>query len=289
MIGYHAVPVIADAYLKGIRGFDADAGARTPWSQPPTYAPYDGLGEYMQLGYVPIDRGRRGGVQDGRIRLRRLDDRAHGRGHGAHGDVAAPFAAAPTNWRNAFDPKTGFMRARRRDGASASRSIRPRAATAATTPRATPGSTPGTCRRTSPGSRAPHGGDARLVAQLDQCSMPRSTRGSFAHMEDIAGLIGRYVHGNEPSHHVAYLYAAAGQPWRTQERLGRSWTTPVRAAARRPRRQRRPRPDVGLVHLHRAGLLPGGPGEQRVRHRPPVRIRRATLKSAQRQALHRQR
>jgi predicted alpha-1,2-mannosidase len=41
----------------------------------------------------------------------------------------------------------------------------------------------------------------------------------FAHMEDITGLIGWYAHGNEPSHHVAYLYAAAGQPWRTQARL----------------------------------------------------------------------
>jgi predicted alpha-1,2-mannosidase len=40
-------------------------------------------------------------------------------------------------------------------------------------------------------------------------------------MEDITGLIGWYAHGNEPSHHVAYLYAAAGQPWRTQERLGK--------------------------------------------------------------------
>ena len=41
----------------------------------------------------------------------------------------------------------------------------------------------------------------------------------FEHMEDITGLIGWYAHGNEPSHHVAYLYDYAGQPWRTQERL----------------------------------------------------------------------
>jgi len=41
----------------------------------------------------------------------------------------------------------------------------------------------------------------------------------YSHAEDIAGLIGQYIHGNEPSHHVAYLYAFAGQPWRTQARL----------------------------------------------------------------------
>ena len=41
----------------------------------------------------------------------------------------------------------------------------------------------------------------------------------YSHAEDISGLIGQYIHGNEPSHHVAYLYSYAGQPWRTQERL----------------------------------------------------------------------
>src|SRR3546814_13095302 len=41
----------------------------------------------------------------------------------------------------------------------------------------------------------------------------------YSQAEDIAGLIGQYIHGNEPSHHVAYLYAYAGAPWRTQERL----------------------------------------------------------------------
>src|SRR3546814_8410426 len=41
----------------------------------------------------------------------------------------------------------------------------------------------------------------------------------YSHAEDIAGLIGQYIHGNEPSHHVAYLYAYAGAPWRTQARL----------------------------------------------------------------------
>src|SRR3546814_16303064 len=41
----------------------------------------------------------------------------------------------------------------------------------------------------------------------------------YSHAEDIAGLIGQYIHGNEPSHHVAYMYNYAGHPWRTQERL----------------------------------------------------------------------
>src|SRR3546814_20000353 len=52
----------------------------------------------------------------------------------------------------------------------------------------------------------------------DVCSSDLSKL-DYSHAEDIAGLIGQYIHGNEPSHHVAYLYAYAGAPWRTQERL----------------------------------------------------------------------
>ena len=55
MIGYHAVPVIADAYMKGIRGYDADAALKAMVATA-NYAPYGGLGAYMQLGYVPIDK-----------------------------------------------------------------------------------------------------------------------------------------------------------------------------------------------------------------------------------------
>jgi predicted alpha-1,2-mannosidase len=64
-----------------------------------------------------------------------------------------------------------------------------------------------------------HGGDAKLVAMLDRVFDAKVDPKQFAHMEDITGLIGWYAHGNEPSHHVAYLYTYAGQPWRTQERL----------------------------------------------------------------------
>ncbi|HYL19307.1 MAG TPA: glycoside hydrolase domain-containing protein, partial [Burkholderiales bacterium] len=64
-----------------------------------------------------------------------------------------------------------------------------------------------------------YGGADRLLARLDEVFDARIDPKVFAHMEDITGLIGWYAHGNEPSHHIAYLYAAAGQPWRTQARL----------------------------------------------------------------------
>ena len=101
MIGYHAVPVIADAYVKGIRGFDAKAGLDAMVASA-TYAPYGGLGEYMQRGYVPIDKEPEGASKTLEYAY---DDwtiaqmaKVMGRG-----DVAATFAKRAGNWRNAYD------------------------------------------------------------------------------------------------------------------------------------------------------------------------------------------
>ena len=63
------------------------------------------------------------------------------------------------------------------------------------------------------------GGDAKTVAKLDAMFAYDNSKLDYSGSEDIAGLIGQYIHGNEPSHHVAYLYSYAGAPWRTQERL----------------------------------------------------------------------
>ena len=68
MIGYHAVPVIADAYLKGMRGFDADA-ALDAMVASADYAPYGGLGDYIAARLRADRQGARGGVEDRRICL----------------------------------------------------------------------------------------------------------------------------------------------------------------------------------------------------------------------------
>ena len=114
MVGYHAVPVIADAYMKGIRGFDADAALQAMVASA-SYGPYDGLAQYMELGYVPID-------EEGEAASKTLeyafDDWTIARMAEAMGrdDVAATFGQRAGNWRHAFDAETGFMRARKRDG-----------------------------------------------------------------------------------------------------------------------------------------------------------------------------
>jgi predicted alpha-1,2-mannosidase len=217
MIGYHAVPVIADAYMKGIRGYDTKA-ALDAMVASATYGPYDGLAQYMQLGYVPID-------EEGEAASKTLeyafDDWTIYRMAGAMGrkDVAATFAKRAANWKHAFDPQTGFMRARLRNGQFRT-PFDPDASGYGTD------YTEGNAWQYSwyvpqdvAGLVAAHGGTDALLARLDQVFDAKVDPKTFAHMEDITGLIGWYAHGNEPSHHVAYLYAYAGQPWRTQARL----------------------------------------------------------------------
>jgi predicted alpha-1,2-mannosidase len=69
------------------------------------------------------------------------------------------------------------------------------------------------------------GGPKRFVERLDELFTMKVSEDKYKHVEDIAGLIGQYAHGNEPSQHIAYLYSYAGQPWRTQERIHQIMTT----------------------------------------------------------------
>lgn len=217
MIGYHAVPVIADAYLKGVGGFDAGQ-ALDAMVASASYAPYGGLGEYMARGYVPIDREPEAASKTVEYAyddwtIARMAEKLGRR------DVAAAFFKRAANWRNSFDPKTGFVRARKADGAFRT----PFDPTAINY-----GSdyTEGNAWQYSwfvPQDQAAlfrlMGGDRAAIAKLDAMFDYDNSKLDYSHAEDIAGLIGQYIHGNEPSHHVAYLYSYAGAPWRTQERL----------------------------------------------------------------------
>jgi predicted alpha-1,2-mannosidase len=217
MIGYHAVPVIADAYMKGVRGYDANA-ALDAMVASADYKPYGGLGEYIARGYVPIDKEPEAASKtveyaydDWTIaRMARSLGRA---------DVAARFEKRAANWRNSFDVKTGFLRARKADG-SFRTPFDPTAINYGSD------YTEGNAWQYS--WFMPHdqgglfrllGGDTKVVAKLDAMFDFDNSKIDYSHAEDIAGLIGQYIHGNEPSHHVAYLYDFAGKPWRTQERL----------------------------------------------------------------------
>lgn len=228
MIGYHAVPVIADAYLKGVRGFDADA-ALDAMVKSASYGPYGGLDEYMTRGFVPIDKEPEAASKTVEYAY---DDWTIARMARAIGkaDVAGTFEKRATNWRNSFDARTGFLRARRADG-SFRTPFDPTAINYGSD------YTEGNAWQYSwfvPQDQAAMfkllGGDAAAVAKLDAMFAFDNSKLDYSHAEDIAGLIGQYIHGNEPSHHVAYLYAYAGQPWRTQERLAQIVASQYKAA-----------------------------------------------------------
>lgn len=114
MIGYHGVPVIADAYLKGIKGFDAKA-ALDAMVASASYAPYGGLGDYMKRGYVAIDHEPEAASKTVEYAY---DDWTIARMARAMGrtDIATTFEQRALNWRNSFDIKSGFLQARKADG-----------------------------------------------------------------------------------------------------------------------------------------------------------------------------
>nr|WP_329743548.1 GH92 family glycosyl hydrolase [Dyella sp. A6] len=217
MIGYHAVPVIADAYMQGVRGFDADKALKAMIASA-TYGPYGDLADYMKLGYVPIDKEPEAASKTLEYAY---DDWSLAQMARAMGKtrIAAEFEKRAANWRNVWDPKTGFMRAKLSDG---------KFRTPFDPTYAGYGSdyTEGNAWQYSwyvpqdvAGLIRAMGGDAKFVTKLDELFDAKVDPGHFKNVEDITGLIGWYAHGNEPSHHIAYLYDYAGAPWKTQQRL----------------------------------------------------------------------
>ena len=223
MIGYHAVPVIADNWLKGNQGGGAQAAldAMLASATNPRYA---GLDQYMKTGWVAADKEREGASKTLEYAF---DDWTLARAASAMGrpDIAKQFDARARNWSHVFDPKTGFIRARNSDGkfrepfdpASAGYYGDYTEGNAWQYTWYVPQDTAGLIRAM--------GGPERFIARLDTLFDSKVDPKSFAAVEDISGLIGYYAHGNEPSHHIGYLYVYAGQPWRTQERLKQIVTT----------------------------------------------------------------
>ena len=217
MIGYHAAPVIADAYLKGIGGFDANA-ALDAMVASATYGPYGGLADYMKLGYVAIDKEPEAASKTVEYAY---DDWAIAQMARKLGrtDVAATFEKRAAYWRNGFDSKSGWVRARLSTGAF-------RAPFDPVSIKYGSDYTEGNAWQYSwfvpqdeGGLVRALGGDAKTVAKLDAMFDYDNSKLDYSSSEDISGLIGQYIHGNEPSHSVAYLYDYAGAPWRTQARL----------------------------------------------------------------------
>ena len=217
MIGYHAVPEIADAVLKNLPGIDRDRALHAMVASA-TYAPYGHLGDYMRLGFVPVDHD---DEAVSKTMEYAFDDWTIARTARATGDAATAdaFDKRARNWRNVFDPGIGFVRPRLADGRFRDNFDPARAGAGS-------GFTEGDAWQYSwyqpqdvGGLIRLLGGDDHLVAKLDGMFDAPIAPHQYDAVEDMSGLIGQYVHGNEPSHHLAYLYVYAGQPWRGQARL----------------------------------------------------------------------
>src|SRR5579862_8042234 len=217
MIGYHATPIIADAYMKGIRGYDTHSALGAMVASA-SYAPYGNLGPYMKDGYVPVDHDDEAASKTVEYAF---DDWTIARMADAVGErkIAAQFEKRSTFWRNNFNKDDGFVEPRLENG-DYRKPFDPAKAGAGS------GFTEGNSWQYSwyqpqdeQGLIDLLGGGDKLDAKLDAMFDQKVDPAQYADIEDISGMIGQYIHGNEPSHHLAYLYMYAGMPLKTQGRL----------------------------------------------------------------------
>ncbi len=212
MIGYHSVSVIADAYVKGIRGFDAELALEAMVDS--ATRDHLGLDAYRRQGFI--------GTTDEHESVSKTleyayDDWCIARVADALGrdDVARQFYERSEAWRHLFDRETGFFRPRENQ-----RWLSPfdpfrvdnnfTEANAWQYSMFVPHDVEGLIEA--------HGGDAAFVSRLDEI-FETSAATTGREQPDITGLIGQYAHGNEPSHHVAWLYHYAGRPDRSADRV----------------------------------------------------------------------
>ena len=218
MSGYHSVSVIADAIIKGNYTGDAKA-ALMACVATANKRNYEGIGDYIDKGYIPAEKN---GTSVSNTLEYAYDDWgiAQLAKHLGETEIYNQFIKRSENWRNNFDKTTGFMRPRLADG-----SFKKDFDLLSTHGQ---GFIEGNSWNYS--FFVPHnpegliqqmGGKQKFASKLDKLFSMHLPDEFFADTEDITreGIIGGYVHGNEPAHHVAYFYNWTGQPWKTQKQV----------------------------------------------------------------------
>ncbi len=213
MVGNPGIPVVADAIVKGIPGFDRerafDAILRTAAEQ-------DRGGEFRsRYGYIPCDLMNEAVAFDMEYALA---DGAAALAAEALGktDEAEMFRERSRSWKHYFDASTGFIRGRDSRGAWRT----------PFNPFSSEHRADDYCEGNAwqytwlvphdiPGLQECFGGRERMIEKLDSLFTVSSVIDGAVTSPDISGLIGQYAHGNEPSHHILYIYAMLGQPEKT--------------------------------------------------------------------------
>jgi len=216
MTGYHSIPVIAEAYRKGIKGFDIEKAYE---AMKATMMQDDrGLDHYKKYGYIPFNL---------------LDESVTITLEYAYNDWCVAqiakelgkeadykyFLKRSKAYEYLFDSETGFMRGKNETGKSWKVPFDPKYSAHRIHAEYTEGNAwqhSWFVLHDTENLIKLHGGDEKFTNKLEQLFTESSEITGENVSADISGLIGQYAHGNEPSHHIAYMYNYANKPWKTQ-------------------------------------------------------------------------
>ena len=218
MIGYHSVSAITDAVIKGVWSADIDR-ALDACVKTASYTKYDGLDYYMKLGYVPADKNNYSVSKTLEYAyddwcIKQLAEKE------GNDSIAELFSRRADYYRNVFNPGSGFMHPRLSSGKFGEEFD----------PLDTYGQGFIEGNAWNYGLYVPHeipemvkmmGGKKVFALMLDSLFNSELGDEHIEKNEDITreGIIGMYVHGNEPGHHIPYLYNWTNKPWKTQEKV----------------------------------------------------------------------
>lgn len=216
MVGNPGVPVVADAILKDIKGFDTELAFKA--LKESSMLPERGMEHRIEYGFIPADKMTEAIAYDMEYAIADWSVAQAAQKLGKQEDYEY-FLKRSKSYKNYFDASTGFMRGKMLDGSWR-----------------TPFSPYASSHRDDDYCEGnawqytwlvPHdveglvecfGSKEAFVNKLDSLFLANGDMGE-ASSPDISGLIGQYAHGNEPSHHTVYLYTLVGQPWKTADRI----------------------------------------------------------------------
>lgn len=216
MVGNPGVPVVADAILKDIKGFDTELAFKA--LKESSMLPERGMEHRIEYGFIPADKMTEAIAYDMEYAIADWTVAQAAQKLGKQEDYEY-FLKRSKSYKNYFDASTGFMRGKMLDGSWR-----------------TPFSPYASSHREDDYCEGnawqytwlvPHdveglvecfGSKEAFVNKLDSLFLANGDMGE-ASSPDISGLIGQYAHGNEPSHHTVYLYTLVGQPWKTADRI----------------------------------------------------------------------
>lgn len=223
MVGNPAIPVVADACLKGFTEFDKDLA----YQAMKTSAMLDerGLKEYKELGYLPYDKMRESVAKGMEYALADWALAQVAKERGEEDDYAY-FLKRSESFEHYFDKSIGFVR-----GLDSKGNFRKEPLNPFLSAHQANDYTEGNAWQYT--WLVPHnikgliqlfGSEEKFIQKLDSLFIAEGYMGAHASI-DISGLIGQYAHGNEPSHHIPYMYSYVGQPWKTAEKVREVMTT----------------------------------------------------------------